>query len=323
MVKTAHRGQHVPPLPATGKPRTLGVRGEQTADRCRRFLLVAGLAAALAGSAGQPGLAAEPQAGPVRTSLQPVNGWTTTRRLATPHATQAAAADADHIYAISSTTVARFDRRTGVLLDTASSPTAQHLNSGFLHDGRLYLAHSNYPATPHASDIRMYIPGETRLQLYHVFPDPPGSLVWCIRRGGNWWCCFAHYGAENHRTCLIEYADGGLERERRRWLFPEQVIADFDGMSASGGLWDGDTLLASHHHFPVLYRLRLPGPTEPPDRLILVETLHCPFPGQGFAIDPAAAAAQAAPRLVGIDRPSRTVVLAAPEAGCGRFQPRH
>ena len=268
-------------------------------------------------------MAAEPQAGPVRTSLQPVNGWTTTRRLATPHATQAAAADADHIYAISSTTVARFDRRTGRLLDTASSPTAQHLNSGFLHDGRLYLAHSNYPATPHASDIRMYIPGETRLQLYHVFPDPPGSLVWCIRRGGNWWCCFAHYGADNHRTCLIEYADGRLERERRRWLFPEQVIADFDGMSASGGLWDGDTLLASHHHFPVLYRLRLPGPTEPPDRLILVETLHCPFPGQGFAIDPAAAAAQAAPRLVGIDRPSRTVVLAAPEAGCGRFQPRH
>jgi len=291
----------------------LGALGRAGAAVCREFLAVAVLAGAFAGGAGQPGLAAEPRPPQARTALQPANGWTTTQRLATSHATQAAAADADHLYAISSTTVARFDRRTGVLLDTASSPTARHLNSGFLHDGRMYLAHSNYPATPHASDIRMYVPGEERLQLYHTFREPPGSLVWCIRRAGNWWCCFAHYAADNHRTCLIEYADGGLDRELRRFLFPAEVIADFDGMSASGGIWDGDTLLASHHHFPVLYRLRLPGPAEPSDRLALVETLHCPFPGQGFAIDPGQAGGWRLPSLVGIDRPGRAVVLADPD----------
>ncbi len=249
------------------------------------------------------------------TAFLPGNGWTTTRRLATPHATQAAAADRDHLYAISSTTVARYCRRSGRLLETATSPSARHLNSGFLHDGDLYLAHSNYPATPHESDIRRYTPGSGTLQLHHTFTDPPGSLVWCVRRDGNWWCCFAHYGEENGRTCLIEYADGGLERERRRLRFPESVIADFDGMSASGGIWAGDTLLASHHHFPVLYQLALPGAADPPGRLKLVAVWRCPFPGQGIAVDPAGAGggSRAWPRLVGIDRPDRVVVLAEPE----------
>jgi hypothetical protein len=277
-------------------------------------LLLLGTAVSLAGFAAEPSHASE--SGLARTALVPLNGWTTSRRLATPHATQAAAADADHLYAISSTVVARFDRRTGRLLDTASSPTAQHLNSGFFHDGRMYLAHSNYPATPHASDIRVYTPGQNRLQLFHTFPEPPGSLVWCIRRQGNWWCCFAHYGSDNHQTCLVEYADGGFDHELRRFLFPLEVIADFDGMSASGGIWDGDTLLASHHHFPVLYRLRLPGPADPPDRLVLIETLHCPFPGQGFAIDLGRTSSGRRPYLVGIDRPSRAVVLAKPDHYC-------
>jgi len=276
--------------------------------------LLAAAVIGLAGFSAEPGRTAESSL--TRTALVPLNGWTTNRRLATPHATQAAAADADHLYAISSTVVARFDRGTGRLLDTASSQTAQHLNSGFFHDGRMYLAHSNYPATPHASDIRVYLPGQDGLQLYHTFPEPPGSLVWCIRRHGNWWCCFAHYGSDNHQTCLVEYADGGLDRELRRVLFPLEVVADFDGMSASGGIWDGDTLLASHHHFPVLYRLRLPGPADPPDRLVLIETLHCPFPGQGFAIDPRRAGSGRQPCLVGIDRPGRTIVLAEPEHCC-------
>ena len=277
--------------------------------------LAAGLSCA-ASSFAQVGLAAEPTPPAPRTSLKPRNGWTTSRRLATPYATQAAAADADHLYAISSTTVARFGRVTGRLLDTATSPTAKHLNSGFLYNGRLYLAHSNYPNTPHKSDIRVYTPGSDTLEVYHTFPEPPGSLVWCIRRDGNWWCCFAHYGADNHQTCLVEYADGGLDQERRRFLFPTEVITDFDGMSASGGIWDGDTLLASHHHFAVLYQLALPAMDEPPDRLILVETLHCPFPGQGFAIDLGHREMPGQrPWLVGIDRPGRAVVVARPDTG--------
>ena len=60
-------------------------------------------------------------------------------------------------------------------------------------------------------------------------------------------------------------------------------------------------MLVSHHHFRVLYRLRLP---EAGDTLELVEALHCPFPGQGFAADPVTGG------LIGIDRGRRAVVFA-------------
>jgi len=234
-------------------------------------------------------------------SLPRQPGWTTSSLLASPHAVQAAAADAANVYAISSTTVARYDRRSGRLLAAATAPGTQHLNSGFLDQGRLYCAHSNYPATPHESEIRVFDPATGRLDLFHRFSDPPGSLVWCVRREGRWWCCFAHYGAENGSTLLVEYADGGLDRELRRFRFPARVVADWDGMSGSGGIWEGDTLLVSHHHSRVLYRLALPASG---GELRLVEALFCPFPGQGFAADPLTGG------LVGIDRKQQRVVFA-------------
>ena len=228
-------------------------------------------------------------------------GWTTARLLASPHATQAAAADEQSVYAISSTTVARYDRATARLLATATTPDTKHLNSGFVHEGKVWCSHSNYPAMPHESDIRVYDPVAGTLAVQHVFHDPPGSLVWCVVREGRWWCCFAHYGDDNARTLLVEYEAGGFDRERRRCTFPADIVADWDGMSGSGGIWDGDTLLVSHHHVRVLYRLRLP---EAGDELRLVEALHCPFPGQGFAADPVTGG------LVGIDRSRRAVVFA-------------
>jgi hypothetical protein len=248
-------------------------------------------------------LAAAPPAAtsPATTSLVRRPGWTTSRLIASPHATQAAAADATHVYAISSTAVARYDRRSGRLEAVGTATDARHLNSGFLHEGRIYCAHSNYPAEPPESDIRVFDPATGELGLFHRFADPPGSLVWCVRRAGAWWCCFAWYGGENARTVLVEYADGGLEQERRRFTFPAEVVADWDGMSASGGIWDGDTLLVSHHHFPVLYRLALPAEGT---QLVLVESLGCPFPGQGIAADPATGG------LVGIDRDHRRIVFA-------------
>jgi hypothetical protein len=238
-------------------------------------------------------------------SLPRAPGWTTARLLASPYATQAAAADERNVYVISSTTVARYDRATGRLLATATTPDTKHLNSGFLHDGKVWCAHSNYPAMPHESDIRVYEPVTGTLTVGHVFRDPPGSLVWCVRREGRWWCCFAHYGDDNARTVLVEYEPGGFDRERRRLRFPTKVIADWDGMSGSGGIWEEHTLLVSHHHFRVLYRLRLP---EAGDTLEFVEALHCPFPGQGFAADPVTSG------LIGIDRARRAVVFASESA---------
>jgi len=256
---------------------------------------------------------------------RPSTGWTESRSFRSPHATQAACADRTRAFAISNTTVAIHDRRTGRLLGEATSPGTKHLNSGFLHAGRIWCAHSNYPCTPHESDVRVCDPATGTLDVFHRFPEPPGSLVWCVRRGEGvgagteggargWWCCFAHYGADNGRTVLVEYGPegDGFARERRRFTFPPAVLDDFDGMSASGGIFDGDTLLVSHHHYPVLYRLAVPATG---GELALMEVLACPFPGQGIAADPATGG------LLGIDRERRAVVFAERPAVVGGLHP--
>ncbi|MFM1903256.1 MAG: hypothetical protein RLZZ440_1156 [Planctomycetota bacterium] len=281
----------------------MGQAGNERLRRVQRAAAAFGLALACMGAGGGATAAADSPAVAERrtTAFARQPGWTTAAVFASPFATQAAVADADHVYAISNTVIAGYDRTTGRLVRRGSAADARHLNSGFLHDGRIYAAHSNYPAEPHESDIRVFDPASGSLTVFHRFDEPPGSLVWCIRRDGNWWCCFAHYAADNARTVVIEYADGGLDRERQRFLFPAEVVADWDGMSGSGGIWDGDTLLVSHHHFPVLYRLAVPDSGA---ELELVEALWCPFPGQGFAADPATGG------LVGIDRFNRRIVFA-------------
>jgi hypothetical protein len=236
-------------------------------------------------------------AGGSRLPLRP--GYAETGRLKSPHATQAAAADRDAVYAVSSTAVAVHDRKTGQFLGT-STGKAEHLNSAFVWNGKVYCAHSNFPKTPETSEIRVFDPATRELTVLHDFKHPPGSLVWNVHDGRRWWCCFAHYGkAKNAKTVLVRYADGF--REEARWTFPKAVVDDWDGMSASGGVWDGDTLLVTHHHWKVLYRLRLPRDGR---ELELVEALTCPFPGQGIAADPLTGG------LVGIDRDARAIVLA-------------
>jgi len=79
----------------------------------------------------------------------------------------------------------------------------------------------------------------------------------------------------------------------RSGLTVADMQALINKMSASGGIWDGDTLLVSHHHHKVLYRLKVPKDGK---ELELVEALASPFPGQGIATDPKTGG------LVGIDR---------------------
>ncbi|AWM41350.1 hypothetical protein GobsT_00210 [Gemmata obscuriglobus] len=218
--------------------------------------------------------------------------------LKSEHATQAAAATDEHIFAVSSTTVAMYDRATGKLL-AASKDKAEHLNSAFVWKGKVYCAHSNYPKKPETSEIRVYDPATNKLSVFHEFKDPPGSLVWNVHDGKNWWCCFAHYQEDNAKTILIRMTDAF--KEEQRWTFPKKVVDDWDKMSTSGGVWDGDTLLVSHHHYKVLYRLKVPKDGA---ELELVESLECPFPGQGIARDTKTAG------LIGIDRGARKVVFA-------------
>src|SRR5688572_6613249 len=87
--------------------------------------------------------------------------------LKSAHATQAAAADERFVYAVSSTHVAKYDRETGKEL-AVSTGKAEHLNSAFLHGGKLYCAHSNYPKKPDRSDLRVLDPGTMKLEVFHT-----------------------------------------------------------------------------------------------------------------------------------------------------------
>lgn len=232
----------------------------------------------------------------------PSRRWEGTGVLPAPEAVQAAAADERYVYAISSTRVAKYDRRTGERLGV-STGEARHLNSGFLADGQLYCAHSNYPRTPEQSEIKVLDPVTMALSTWKDFGAYGGSLTWVVREDGAWWCNFARYGEANDETFLVKL--DAEWREQGRWTYPSEVIGSLGRYSLSGGLWHEGSLLVTGHDDPVLFELRLP---EQGTVLEYVATHAVPFTGQGIAKDPQTGA------LVGINRRERQVVFAAAEA---------
>ncbi len=224
--------------------------------------------------------------------------WKQTATFSAPEAFQAAAVDEKHIYAITNDRVAQYDRFSGKRV-AVSKGEAEHLNSGFLWEGKLYCAHSNYPAKPERSEIKVLDLDSMALTTFQDFGNFGGSLTWAVRQDGHWWCNFARYGAENGQTFLVKFADDW--REVGRWTYPPEVIRALGRNSISGGLWLDDTLLATGHDDPVLFRLKLPMEG---DVLTFVDKEPVSFTGQGFAVDPHTGS------LVGINRGKRQVVFA-------------
>lgn len=219
--------------------------------------------------------------------------------LKAPEANQAAAADERVVYAVDNAVIAKYDRSTGKLL-ARSTGEAKHLNSGYLWQGKLFSAHSNYPRKPEQSEIKVLDPESMVLSTYKDFGDYRGSLTWAVRHDGHWWCNFAHYGKDNNAKTVLVKLDEGW-RERGAWTYPPEVVQDLGTMSISGGLWQGNMILATGHDHRRIYRLRLP---KKGTVLELVDIVPSPFPGQGIAVDPKTGG------LVGIDRARREVVFA-------------
>src|SRR5690349_9157860 len=94
--------------------------------------------------------------------------WSTAREIPAPEAHQAAAADERFFYAITNKVVGKYDRESGMRLALSTGP-AEHLNSGFLHKGRLYCAHSNYPKLPEKSEIKVLDRESMELTTFHDF----------------------------------------------------------------------------------------------------------------------------------------------------------
>jgi hypothetical protein len=222
-----------------------------------------------------------------------------TDTLAATEANQAAAVDDRFVYAIDNGKIGKYDREARSRI-AVSTGEAKHLNSGFVWGGKVYCAHSNYPQTPEKSEIKVLDPESMVIGTFKEFGSYRGSLTWAVRRSdGHWWCTFAHYGEENGKTVLVELDKDW--KELGAWTYPAAVVGDLGKMSISGGVWQGDTILATGHDHRKLYRLRLP---QLGSVLELVDVLPSPFPGQGIAADPKTGG------LVGIDRAKRQVVFA-------------
>ena len=233
--------------------------------------------------------------------------WRETATLSADEATQAAAADERHVYAIASRSIAKYDRRSGQRL-AESSGCATHLNSGFFWQGKLYCAHSNYPAKPERSELLVLDPESMELTTYHDFAGQPGSLTWAVRHDDAWWCNFAYYDADNHKSYLARFDDNW--REQARWAYPMKLVERLGRHSLSGGIWYHEQLLATDHDHEVLYRLALPPAAESdkPGVLELREVWPAPFAGQGIADDPVTGG------LVGIVRKKKLVIFAERQA---------
>lgn len=249
-------------------------------------------------NAAEPGAAAAKQ----------VPGWTATASLDAPEANQAAAADEKFVYAITNHQVAKYDRQSGKRV-AVSSGEAKHLNSGFLWQGKLYCAHSNYPQTPERSEIKVLDVESMQLATFKDFGSFGGSLTWAVQHAGHWWCNFARYGADNGETFLTKFDTEW--NERGRWTYPPEVISRLGHYSLSGGLWNDGELLVTGHDDALCFRLRLPAAG---GVLELIDTQAVPFTGQGFASDPRSGG------LVGINRARKQVVFAAREGGAARLR---
>lgn len=236
---------------------------------------------------------------PVSNSPVWAGEWRETQRLAAPEAFQAAAADERYAYAIANRVIARYDRRTGEKLAASHGP-AEHLNSGFFHEGKLYCAHSNYPKRPEQSEVKVLDPETMELTVHHSFGDSPhGSLTVVIRHAEDWWCVFARYGEENHQTVMVRYDNHW--KELGVWTFPESVVSRLGRYSISGGFWREEKFLATGHDDKLLFVLQLPASGTVLEHL---DTVPAPFTGQGIAPDPATGG------LVGIHRPERQILFA-------------
>jgi hypothetical protein len=221
-----------------------------------------------------------------------------TSTITAPEANQAACADDRYVYAIDSNVISKYDRTNGQRI-AVSTGDASHLNSGFLWEGKVYCAHSNYPRKPERSEIMVLDPETMVLSTFKSLGEYRGSLTWVVREGEVWWCNFAQYGADNAKTVLVKL--DAEWRELGAWTYPAEVIKELGQYSISGGIWRDGLLLATGHDRKVVYRLRLPTKG---DVLELVDGLPSPFPGQGIATDPKTG------NLIGIDRAKRQVMFA-------------
>ena len=217
------------------------------------------------------------------------------QRFQVKEARQGVGVDADAFYAVDNTIIAKFDKKTGALLakwEGDAKGAAIHLDSAVVIDGKLYAAHSNYPAWPMTSSVEIWDAATLRHLESHSLGIERGSLTWLDRdANGVWWGAFANYNrvfdkspaayGNNDNTQVVRFdADW---RVAEAWVFPDALIEKFGDMSNSGGAWGPDgKLYVTGHDNAELYVMELP---EIGSELTWVGTIPAEIAGQGIAFD--------------------------------------
>ncbi|WP_199521294.1 hypothetical protein [Jiangella anatolica] len=218
-------------------------------------------------------------------------------RYAAFDANQGVAVDGRYFYAVNNRTITKHDRVTGQpLLQFAGVEDGpiEHLDSGVVHNGRLYAAHSNYSEYPMESSIEIFDTRTMRHIGTHSFGIYRGSLTWLDRHDGAWWATFANYDrlrngtdvpyGETYNTQVVKLDDDFQVVES--WTIPKEILDRFDDMSNSGGSWGPDgRLWLTGHDLPEAYVMQLP---QAGSELEWVATITLPgIQGQGIAWDDA------------------------------------
>lgn len=231
---------------------------------------------------------------PIFLLFSPLNGQEVKElvRFSAPNATQAVSADKDHIYTISNTRIIKRAKSDQSIVDSwEGDPKGpiSHLNSGYIEDGIMYCASSNYPKVPMASSIEIFDLEKMQHIGNHSWGIYIGSCTWIDRVEDYWYAMFVHY--ENYAqegnkgvayTSLLQFDSSW--RRISGWTLPDSLIKRLKPLSISGGIMLTDsTMLLSPHHYEELYEMQIPNMgTE----LIWKKTIDVPFQGQGFAVDP-------------------------------------
>lgn len=236
------------------------------------------------------------------------------QRFGSPDAHQGVGVGPKRVYAIGSRSISAHDKWTGTLLKQWKAPLLSswiHLDSGFVMDGKLYCAHSNYPFLPMTGSVEVFDAATLKWESRHEFESPPGSCTWVVWHDDSWWACFAHYNGtggdpkkDHSWTTLVRYTENW--KEQGRWRFPQAVLDRFGSYSCSGGSWGSDAYLyCTGHDAPEVYVLKVPDSGDVLE-LVRREPLTCL--GQGIAWD---LTEDKGATLYSIKRASREVIVSA------------
>ncbi len=184
------------------------------------------------------------------------------RRFQAEEANQGVAVDGEFFYAITNAAIGKYRKDTGAKSggwQDAKGGRIKHLNAGVVLEGKLYCAHSNYPAMPMESSVEIWDVAAMRHLETIDLTKTGGSLTWVDRRDGAWFACFAEYArtGDPAHTRVVQF---DLKwRQVAEWKFPAELVVEFGKHSSSGGSFGpGGNLFITGHDAPELYVLNVP-----------------------------------------------------------------